>query len=210
MVDFGHKLGIESPLNADLSLALGTSETTLMELTAAYAVFPNMGYWIKPHGVLTVQDRAGRTIWQAKPDKRAVLSRESAAIVTNMLEGVIHEGTGRKASRIGKQIAGKTGTTSNYRDALFVGFSPSIVTGVWVGNDSGATLGKNETGARAALPIWIDFMQAASKSDNHQYFDIPDNVIRTRMNPISGLPASQNDAAAVKALFKKGTEPRNQ
>jgi penicillin-binding protein 1A len=204
---FAHQLGIKSSLASDLSLALGSSEVTLMDLTSAYSTFPNKGEKIKPFGVLEVVDRQGRVIWRAKPQKRLVMSRAGAAIVTNMLEGVINEGTGRQARILGRAVAGKTGTTNDYKDALFIGFSPAIITGVWVGRDRGGSLGKKETGARAALPIWIDFMNAAFQKEPHQYFDIPDDVSQIHMDPITGLAQPQDSKQAVVVLFKKGTEP---
>ncbi len=128
--------------------------------------------------------------------------------MTNMLEGVVKEGTGKKARVIKRPIAGKTGTTNKYKDALFIGFSPSIATGVWVGQDASITLGKWETGAKAALPIWIEFMEKALANRPCQYFDIPDDVVQAHMDPLTGLLASENSPHAVTALFKKGTEPR--
>jgi len=207
VVQFAHQLGIQSKLASNLSLALGTSEVTLMDLTTAYSVFPNRGEKIKPYGVLEIVDRQGRVIWRAKPQKRLVMSRAAAAIVTNMLEGVIKEGTGRRALRLGRALAGKTGTTNDYKDALFIGFSPRVIAGVWIGQDDGASLGQRETGAKAALPVWIEFMQAALENEPHQYFDIPDDVSQIRMDPITGLAQPEDSKQSVVALFKKGTEP---
>jgi penicillin-binding protein 1A len=178
-----------------------------MDLTSAYSVFPNKGEKIKPFGVLEIVDRQGRVIWRAKAQKRLVMSRAGAAIVTNMLEGVIKEGTGRRARILGRAVAGKTGTTNDYKDALFIGFSPRVIAGVWVGRDAGGSLGAKETGAKAALPIWIDFMKAALQNEPHQYFDIPDDVSQIRMDPITGLAQPEDTKQSVVALFKKGTEP---
>ncbi len=208
VVRFGYDLGIESNLAPNLSLALGTSEVTLLDLTAAYAVFPNRGSRTKPFGVMEVLDRKGRIVWRVKPQKKIVMSRAGAAIMTNMLEGVIQEGTGKKARVIQQPIAGKTGTTNDYKDALFIGFSPSIAAGVWVGQDAFSTLGAWETGAKAALPIWIEFMQNAPAKTPFQYFDIPDNVVKVRMNPLNGRLAADDSPDVVSALFKQGTEPR--
>ena len=208
VAQFGHSLGIESILDPNLSLALGTSEVTLLNLTSAYAVFPNLGKKIIAYGVVEVADRQGRIIWRVKPQKQLAMSRPGAAIITNMLEAVVQEGTGRKARVIGRPVAGKTGTSNSYRDALFVGFAPSIATGVWAGNDNGSTLGDRETGARAALPIWIEFMTAAVAQRPHQYFDIPDDVVQVRIDLDSGKRAADNSPNAVSALFKKGTEPQ--
>ncbi|MDO9566629.1 MAG: PBP1A family penicillin-binding protein [Candidatus Desulfaltia sp.] len=204
---FSRNLGIESPLSTDLSLALGTSETTLIELTSAYAVFPNSGERIEPFGATEVHDGNGRIVWQVKPQKRAVMSRAGAAIMTDMLSTVIQEGTGRKARVIERPVAGKTGTTNQYKDALFIGFSPSIATGVWVGRDVNKTLGDLETGSMAALPIWIEFMTQSLADSPFQYFDIPDDVIKVRIDPVTGLRASDNSTHTATALFKKGTEP---
>jgi len=204
---FGHSLGIESKLYPNLSLALGTSEVKLINLTAAYAVFPNKGELIKPYGVIEVVDPSGRLVLRAKPQKKVAMSRAGAAIMTDMLQGVIQEGTGKKARVISRPVAGKTGTTNEFRDALFVGFSPSIATGVWVGQDVFATLGKLETGARAALPIWIEFMTKALDGKYFQYFDMPDDLVKIRMDSLTGLLASEDSPGAVTALFKKGTEP---
>ncbi|MBW2320554.1 MAG: PBP1A family penicillin-binding protein [Deltaproteobacteria bacterium] len=205
---FGYTLGIESTLFPNLSLALGTSEVKLINLTAAYAVFPNKGELIKPYGVMEVVDPSGRLVWRVKPQKKVVMSRAGAAIMTDMLIGVIQEGTGKKARGINRPIAGKTGTTNEYKDALFVGFSPSIATGVWVGQDVFITIGKNETGARAALPIWIEFMTQALDSKPFQYFDMPDDMVRVPMDPSTGLLVSDDSPRSVTALFKKGTEPK--
>jgi len=205
---FAHRLGIESNLEPYLSLALGTSEVTLINLTTAYAVFPRGGKWIEPFGIIEVTDHRNRIIWRAKPQKKLVMSREGAAIITNMLEGVVQEGTARKAGILRGPVAGKTGTTNNYRDALFVGFSPAIAAGVWVGLDQGETLGDRETGAKAALPIWIQFMQNAPATGSPPYFDLPDNVIKVRMNPQTGMLAADGAKNAVDALFLKGTEPK--
>jgi penicillin-binding protein 1A len=105
-------------------------------------------------------------------------------------------------------VAGKTGTTNNYQDALFVGFSPAIAAGVWVGLDTGGTLGDRETGAKAALPIWIQFMKNAPTTGSPPYFDLPDNVVKVRMDPQTGMLAADGSKGAVDALFIKGTEPK--
>ncbi len=208
VVRLGHQLGIESPLAPNLSLALGTSATTLLELTAAYAAFPNKGKWIRPQAVLKVLDHRKRTLWEASAEQKIALSRSTAAIMTDMLQAVVKEGTGRKARVIKHPVGGKTGTSDDCRDALFIGFSPGIATGVWVGLDSNTSLGHRETGARAALPIWIEFMTTVLSKMPYRYFDIPDDVVKVRMNPMTGRAASAESAQAVTALFKKGTEPK--
>ena len=204
---FARTLGIESNLDPNLSLALGSSEVRLLNLTAAYAVFARGGKWIEPYGVIEVTDHRNRVLWRAKPRKRLVMSREGAAIISNMLVGVVNEGTGKKALVLKGPVAGKTGTTNDYHDALFVGFSPAVATGVWVGLDRGGTMGDKETGARAALPIWIDFMKSALNDAPHQYFDLPDNVSKVRIDPDTGRRVADTSTSGVPALFVKGTEP---
>ena len=208
VADFAFSLGIHSPLRPNLSLALGTSEVTLMDLTSAYAVFPNRGKKIQPFGVLKVMDTTGRTVWQRAPQVHIAMSRTGAAIITDMLQGVIKEGTGKMAGRLPFPLGGKTGTTNDFKDALFIGFSPSIAAGVWVGNDDHTPLGRGETGARAALPAWMAFMNEAQKDRPYHYFDIPDDVVSVRIDPQTGLLAPENSRNAVSAMFKKGSEPR--
>ena len=208
VVKFGHRLGIESALSPNLSLVLGTSAITLLELTASYAVFPNKGKWIRPHGVLKVLDNNNRILWQAKAEQKIALSRSGAAIMTDMLQAVVKNGTGRMARVIKHPIGGKTGTSDDNKDALFVGFSPAIAAGVWVGQDSSTSLGHRETGASAALPIWIEFMTTVLSKLPYQYFDIPDDVIKVSIDPVTGRAVSEDNPKAVTALFKKGTEPK--
>jgi len=203
VAQFAHKLGIRSQLRPYLSLALGASEVRLIDLTAAYAVFANQGQWTRPFGVTDVYDRNNRRLWRVKPEKKAVMSRAGAAVITDMLAAVIKEGTGRKARVIQRPLGGKTGTTNLYKDALFVGFSPAIATGVWVGMDDFTTLGKWETGAKAALPIWIQFMQAALDGKPYQHFDMPDDVVRVRIDSDTGKPVGEDAVSAVDALFIK-------
>jgi penicillin-binding protein 1A len=207
-VEFAHRMGITSPLDPNLSLVLGTSEVTLLELTAAYGVFPNKGVWTRPFGIIEVLDREGRSLWREKPQRRPAISPETAAVTTDMLRAVVLEGTGRAARRIGRPLAGKTGTTDGYKDALFIGFSPTIVTGVWVGLDHHGTLGDKETGAKAALPIWMHFMEQVLRGQPYHDFALPEGVVKVHMDAKSGLLASENCADALWAVFKRGTEPK--
>ena len=176
VAQFAYKLGISPGLREDLTLALGTSEVCLLDLTAAYATFANGGLYTRPYGIVRILDRQGHTVWRNKYERHLAMSREAAAITTNMLQAVIQEGTGRYARRLGPMVAGKTGTTDDYCDALFIGYTPRIAVGVWVGNDDHSTLGAGETGARAALPIWVKFMESIPRPQNPEYFDLPDGV----------------------------------
>ena len=205
---FAQSIGITSHLADNLTIALGSSDISLLELTASYAVFANRGQWIRPWAITEVLDSKGRSIWHVKPQRRVVMSRTTAAIITDMLVGVIQEGTGRKAAVLKRPLAGKTGTTNNYRDALFVGYSPTIATGVWIGKDRYGALGDRETGARAALPVWLAYNKEVLVDQPVDYFDIPDDIVRISIDPINGQPASAGSSDAVTAMFKKGTEPK--
>lgn len=202
VIEFAKNAGVSSKLHHNLSLALGTSEVRLIELTASYIPFANMGIKVEPFSIVKITDPESGVIYQNTIKKQSVMSRQNAAIVADMLKAVIREGTGKKATIIQKDIAGKTGTTDNYKDALFIGFSPDIAVGVWVGNDDSTTLGKYETGARAALPIWIDYMQYFLSNKSYQYFDIPDGTKMVYMNPDTGEISKTQTTHFVKVLIK--------
>ena len=208
VVQFAHKLGIDSPLSPNLSIALGATNSTLLEITAAFAVFPNGGNHISPHGISEILDRENVSLWRARPAIRPVITEAEAAIMVDMLQGVVEEGTGKQARRLNLPVGGKTGTTNDFKDALFVGFSPAVAAGVWVGMDDSSPLGNKETGARAALPVWIDFMEATRPESTTLYFDIPDNMRNVWMDPVTGRAAVDGVDGAVKALFVSGTEPK--
>jgi penicillin-binding protein 1A len=201
VVDFAKKAGISSKLHSNLSLALGTSEVSLIELTASYIPFANMGIKITPFSIVRITDSDARIMYQNTTQKQSIMSRQNAAVITDMLKAVVHEGTGKKALIIQKDIAGKTGTTDNYKDALFIGFSPDIAVGVWVGNDDSHTLGKYETGARVALPIWMDYMKHFLANKSYQYFDIPDGTKMVYMDPDTGKIIKEKTSKMVKALM---------
>ncbi len=207
VVDFARHLGIGSLLHSDLSLALGTSEVTLLDLVSAYQVFANGGIWVEPSGIVEVLDHNGRSLWKTAPASRLVLSQETAYVLTNMLEGVIQRGTGRGARHLSWPLAGKTGTTEKSRDALFVGYSPALVAGVWVGEDSGRSLGEKETGARAALPVWREVMGKVLPETRTEDFEKPAAVTLVKMDVRSGLLANGKCEDVAEAAFIKGTEP---
>jgi penicillin-binding protein 1A len=203
VIDFAKKAGISSKLHSNLSLALGTSEVSLIELTASYIPFANMGIKVAPFSIVKITDSDTRIMYQNTTQKQSIMSRQNAAIITDMLKAVVLEGTGKKALIVQKDIAGKTGTTDNYKDALFIGFSPDIAAGVWVGNDDSTTLGKYETGARAALPIWMDYMKHFLANKSYQYFDIPDGTKMVYLNPDTGEITKEKTSKSVKALMGK-------
>jgi penicillin-binding protein 1A len=154
-------LGIDAEIPNNLSIALGTSNMTLLELVKGYAAFANNGYRVKPVFIVKVVDQDGTVLEENGTEKQRVIPEEIARKMNLLLKGPVEYGTAKGATKIGFPIAGKTGTTSNYYDALFMGYSPHIATGVWVGFDSRTSLGKGESGARVCLPIWMSFMGSA-------------------------------------------------
>jgi penicillin-binding protein 1A len=163
VVDITRRFGITTPLPPYLPLALGAADMKLLEHVSAFTVFPNDGIRIDPHMIRRVTSYDGALLEEAHPEVHDVLSPDVARTMTAMLEEVIQFGTGIQAKVLGRPAAGKTGTTQDYTDAWFVGYTPQLTTGVWVGfDDKQISLGKKETGARAALPIWLEFMQGAT------------------------------------------------
>jgi penicillin-binding protein 1A len=178
--DYARKFGITSPLPPYLPVALGAAEVTLFEQTSAYSVFPDNGVRLVPRLVTKVTDYDGRVLEEDYPEVKDVITSRTARLMTSMLEEVVQHGTAVAATRLKIPLAGKTGTTNDFTDAWFIGFSPSLTAGVWVGFDEKKSLGAKETGARAALPIWMDFMSAASAGkDPGQFEPAPDMPPRT-------------------------------
>jgi penicillin-binding protein 1A len=161
VIAYTHRFGIGETIPPYLPVALGAVELTLLEHTSAYSAFPNDGVRAMPHYILKVTDFDGRILEQNYPAVQDVIRPSTARTMTSMLQDVVLHGTGAAATRLKYPVAGKTGTTNDFKDAWFIGFSPDITCGVWVGFDEKKTLGNKETGARAALPIWMDFMAAA-------------------------------------------------
>jgi penicillin-binding protein 1A len=228
VIDYATRFGVVDDMPAHLSMALGASETTLMRLTAAYAMLVNGGKRITPTLIDRVQDRHGRAImrhdtrtcpgcrvmaWaaQAPPaipdDREAIADPTSVYQIVSMLQGVIERGTGRKVSAVGKPLAGKTGTTNDSLDTWFLGFSPDLAVGVFVGFDEPATLGKKETGASVAAPIFRDFMAAALDGAPAIPFRVPAGIRLVRVNAKTGTLARPGERDIILEAFKPGTEP---
>jgi penicillin-binding protein 1A len=173
VIDYARRFGITSNIPPYLPVALGAVEITPIEQTSAFSVFPNDGVHITPRYLTKVTDYEGRTLEENFPDIKDVISAHTARIMTSMLREVVLHGTATAASSLKYPLAGKTGTTNNFTDAWFVGFSPSITCGVWIGYDEKKFLGAKESGARAALPIWMDFMKAALAGKDPGEFQPP-------------------------------------
>ena len=206
-VEYARKLGVQSQLNNDLSLALGSSSISLLELTNAYAVFANMGTRIEPVFITKITDKAGNILEETSTTIETVLTPQTAYIMTNLLAGVIQDGTGQRAKALGRPAAGKTGTTNDLNDAWFIGFTPNLIAGSWMGYDDERPLGHMETGARAALPIWLKFMQKALEGTYVKDFQVPEGVVFTRIDHATGMPATPATEKAIFEAFKEGTAP---
>ena len=183
-----------------LSLALGAAEATLVEVTSAYSAFPNHGVRMTPYAVATIADREGNVLEENRPQPNEAMRADTAFVMTNLLRGVVQRGTAQAATALDWPLAGKTGTMDEYTDAWFIGFDPNITVGVWVGRDEKKPIGHNETGASAALPIWMDFVKAYidKRGDRTQppQFDAPGNIVFVTLD--SGI----NEA------FINGTQPQ--
>lgn len=210
-IEYAKRLGIQSPLSNDLSLALGSSSLSLLELTGAYSTFANMGKRAEPIFITKITDKTGNILEETpSPTLQDVLSPQTAFIMTNLLQGVIQEGTGQRAKALGRPAAGKTGTTNNLNDAWFVGFTPDLLAGAWIGYDDERPLGHMETGARAALPIWLKFMQKATAGTSVKSFPVPEGVVFARLDAMTGKPATSATEKIIFEAFKQGTAPTEQ
>lgn len=207
-IRFAKLLGVKSALQPYLSLALGSSDMTLAELTSVYAVFANHGVRMGPISILMISDSSGRVLYTNDAVPVQAIKPDIAYLTTDLLKGVIDWGTGWKARELGRPAAGKTGTTDDYRDAWFIGYTPGLVTGVWVGYDDQASIGFRETGARAALPIWLDFMKNAHADRAPEDFVVPEGVLFRQIDPRTGLLSTDKCAKTVREAFLPGTEPR--
>jgi len=265
LIDFAKKLGMNSVFSPDLSIALGSSTVSLLDLTRVYALFPRLGKRIQPIFVTSIRDRDGKILESEETrasENEANLKKEVAAleeaeaalpppapvptpspeispiaavpalppvvfprypnpkepfrlldprvayVMTHLMTEVVSFGTGAEAKALGRPAAGKTGTTNDYIDAWFMGFTPHVVTGVWVGYDSAKPLGPGETGAKAALPIWLSFMHEAVKPFPVEDFAAPPGVTFTNINPNTGRTAPANSANSIQEAFISGTEPK--
>lgn len=206
-IQYAKRMGIESKLSPDLSLALGSSGVSLMELTRAYSVFANGGMLVRPIFIERVVDRSGQVLEEHEPQVNQVISPETAYIMTDLLKAVIQEGTGWRIKALKRPAAGKTGTTNDLRDAWFMGYTPELVTGVWVGYDDRSSMGKGETGSRAASPIWLYFMSSVLKGKPVVDFAVPEDIVFAKIDAKTGLLASPFSKETVFQAFKQGTQP---
>jgi penicillin-binding protein 1A len=227
VLKFIKKLGIDSPIKRDLSIALGTSGVSMLELTGAFSTFANGGERIKPIFIKKIVSMKDEVLEENYPyvefeekeeeeeipevsspvQKERAISPQNAFLMTHLLQGVVQHGTGQRAKVLGRPIAGKTGTSSDYADAWFIGYTPSFLTTVWVGFDDKVSLGNNETGARAALPIWISYMDQALRNTPVETFKVPSGITMVKVNIETGLPINEDSQDAIIEAFVEGSVP---
>ena len=232
VIEYANKFGINRNMAPTLANSLGASEVTLLDLTSAYSSLVNGGYKVTPTFVDRIQNRRGKTIYlhdkrdcsscrsvgwveggiNAFPDvpdnRERILDARTAYQVTSMMEGVVQRGSGRSIRAVGVPLAGKTGTTNDWTDAWFMGFSPDLTVGIFVGFDRPQTLGRNESGTRVSVPIFRDFMGKVLKRAEATPFRVPPGIRLVRVNAITGLPAGPNDKNVILEAFIPGTEPK--
>ncbi|SDL72055.1 penicillin-binding protein 1A [Geoalkalibacter ferrihydriticus] len=222
-LNYARKLGIEAPLPRDLTLALGSAAMTPMELTSAYSVFASGGVRTSPSYIVRIKDRDGRVLESIDPgdfpmglgagqrllgqSPERVISPTTAYLVTNLLESAVQDGTGQRAKVLNRPVAGKTGTTNELKDAWFIGYVPQLVAASWVGYDQERSLGRYETGARAAAPAWISFMQEAVRDLPPAHFPVPDSIEFRPIDPRTGLLTTEDAEHLRFEAFAPGSAP---
>jgi penicillin-binding protein 1A len=207
VIEYARKLGIVSDLSRDLSIALGSSGVSLLEIVQAYSVFTNNGYLVQPAFITKIEDRFGNVLEEMNPVRKKVIDASTAYIMTSLLEGVVKYGTGKRVRALKRPVAGKTGTTNNLFDAWFVGYTPRYITGVWVGFDQERSLGNGETGSRAASPIWLGFMQKILEAEPVRVFQVPEGVVFAKIDAETGLLPIPESQKTIFECFKEGHVP---
>jgi len=206
-IRLAHKMGIESYLQPNLTLALGSTGITPLEITSAYATLADGGIYREPVSILKIVGPDGQTIEEKRSRESIALSEQTAYLITSLMEGVVKRGTGRAARALKRPAAGKTGTTNNCTDAWFLGYTPQLATGVWVGFDDMRSLGNKQTGGRVAAPIWTEFMKAAHAGKPVQGFDVPPGIEFVEVDARSGLLAPPAGKDKLTVAFQEGTAP---
>lgn len=205
--DYAVNMGITSPLTRDLSMALGTSGITLLEMVRGYGIFANGGKRVRPFFIEKIVDRTGNIVEEKEPVVEQVIDPGISYITSHLLQGVVKSGTGWRVRALGRPVAGKTGTTDDLKDAWFMGFTPSLVAGVWVGFDDLQPLGKYETGSRAASPLFLYFMEKALAGTPVESFSPPEGVVFAKIDPETGSLAGPSSKKYIFECFLEGTEP---
>jgi len=210
VIQMAKSLGINSRLENNLSIGLGSSGVTLHELVSAYSAFANRGIRVESQGIRYIENRNGETLFKENQNKTQPITSGVAQIVTSLLQSVVQEGTAKKVRSLGRPTAGKTGTTNNYIDAWFLGFTPKLLTGVWVGKDTVEPLGKNETGSRTAIPIWLEYMKNALVHTPIYNFPVTPETVFAKINPDTGSLTNSEDSKGFFEIFSQDNLPNEQ
>ncbi len=210
VIKMARNLGINSRLENNLSIGLGSSGVTLHELVSAYSAFANNGMRVESQGIRYIENRDGEILFKENQIKTQPISGGMARIITSLLQSVVEQGTAKKVRSLGRPTAGKTGTTNNYIDAWFLGYTPKLLTGVWVGKDNVDPLGKNETGSRAAIPIWLDYMKSALAKTPIYNFPVTNETVFAKTNPDTGKLTNSEDPKGYFEIFLKDSLPNKQ
>ncbi len=200
-IQVARDLGITQHLANNLSIALGSSGVTLLELVSAYSAFSNKGSRIEPTAIRHIKNSNGEILYSAQPKIDQPISEATAYTITSLLQSVVQDGTAKKIKVLKRPAAGKTGTTNNYVDAWFMGYTPELLTGVWVGKDEDTSMGVNETGSRTAIPVWLQFMTAALKGKPVLNFPETDQIVFSKINPEDGEPLPYYDKKSKLEIF---------
>ena len=207
VVSYIKRFGFHTKIGHNLSVGLGTSEVTPLELTAAYSTFANAGVKAEPLFITRIEDASGNLVEQRVPTYKEIMSPQTAYLMTTLLEGVVQNGTGRTVKVLNRPVAGKTGTTNDQHDAWFVGFTPDLLAAVWIGYDDHRPLGPQGTGGKVAAPIWLAFMRKALEGTPVREFAMPEGITCVNIDPATGLRAREYNLRAYLECFKQGTEP---
>ncbi len=208
VVDYLERFRFDTKFGPNLSIALGTSELTLLDLTSAFTTFANGGVKVEPTLIRRIAGKDNKPFFENEARKREVLSPQTASLMTYILKGVVERGTATRVKALGRPVAGKTGTTNEQRDAWFIGYTPDMAVGVWVGfDDQTRSMGHDGTGGRTAAPIWLEFMQAALEKTPVHDFELPDGINCLNIDASSGKRASESTTHPFLECFKEGTEP---
>lgn len=207
VISFAKDIGIEADMPRELTIALGSISVTPLEMATAYSTFANGGVKITPIAIKYVTDTKGTVIESNEPEGLESITPQTSFLITSLMKDVINYGTGTRAN-IGRPAAGKTGTSNDYKDAWFVGYTPQLVACVWVGfDDMRRSLGPGEVGGRAAAPIWANFMRNVLANESVADFSVPEGIIRLSIDPLTGL-LSSDESSGVFEYFKEGTQPK--
>ena len=210
IVDYAKLCGIQSPLHTVLSIGLGTEAVNLLELTGAYATFDNSGIHPEPFAITRIEDKNGKVVEEFSPQSHVALSAQTAYLMTDALRAVVTSGTGTRALEAwaGRPRA-KTGTNQAARDLWFVGFTPDLVTGAWMGYDNFETLGKNFTASGKVVPWWTAFMKKALEGTPAHNFNVPADIVFAKIDKQTGYLALPSCPKVTLVAFRKGTEPKD-